>query len=195
MDIKRQRDLQLLIALEQDCHATQRSLATRLGVALGLTNLYLKRLARKGYIKITTIPSHRIKYLLTPTGFSEKARLTYRYLDYSLSHYRDMRLRLRKSLSRLQIRGGTRVVIFGTTDVAEMAYLTVREMGLTFVGFVGNAETQTFLGYQVSSIDVLNQWNFDLLLLTDFDQQVEQMDLVRQSKVPDEKVCVLGLLA
>ncbi|MEQ1919371.1 MAG: hypothetical protein ABL955_09240, partial [Elusimicrobiota bacterium] len=32
----------------------------------------LKRLARKGYIKITTIPRSRIKYLLTQQGFTEK---------------------------------------------------------------------------------------------------------------------------
>jgi DNA-binding transcriptional regulator LsrR (DeoR family) len=61
MDIQSQRDLQLLNDVEQNAAVTQRSLARKLGVALGLTNLYLKRLARKGYIKITTIPRHRTR--------------------------------------------------------------------------------------------------------------------------------------
>jgi Mn-dependent DtxR family transcriptional regulator len=52
MDMQAQWDLQLLNAVEQDAEITQRSLADKLGVVLGLTNLYLKRLARKGYIKI-----------------------------------------------------------------------------------------------------------------------------------------------
>ena len=95
MDLQGQRDLQLLNEVEQDAGVTQRSLATKLGVALGLTNLYLKRLARKGYIKISTIPSHRIKYLLTPRGMAEKSRLTYAYMQYSLSYYREMRERLK----------------------------------------------------------------------------------------------------
>ncbi|TLY35792.1 MAG: winged helix-turn-helix transcriptional regulator, partial [Nitrospirae bacterium] len=64
VDLQGQRDLQLLSEVERDASVTQRSLAKKLGVALGLTNLYLKRLARKGYIKITTIPRNRIKYLL-----------------------------------------------------------------------------------------------------------------------------------
>ena len=77
MDLQGQRDLLLLSELDRDGGATQRILATKLGVALGLTNLYLKRLARKGYIKITTIPRNRIRYLLTPQGVTEKSRLTY----------------------------------------------------------------------------------------------------------------------
>src|SRR5438445_11872793 len=95
MDIQSQRDLQLLNEVEQNAAVTQRSLARKLDVALGLTNLYLKRLARKGVIKITTIPRHRIKYLLTPRGMAEKSRLTYLYMQYSLSYYRDWRQRLK----------------------------------------------------------------------------------------------------
>jgi len=48
MDLRAQRDLQLLSEVEKDCRITQRTLAKKLGVALGLTNLYLKRLAPKG---------------------------------------------------------------------------------------------------------------------------------------------------
>ena len=99
MDIQRQRDLLLLSELDRDGGATQRTLAIKLGVALGLTNLYLKRLARKGYIKVTTIPRSRIRYLLTPQGFTEKSRLTYLYMQYSLSQYRDMRTRLKEMMS------------------------------------------------------------------------------------------------
>ena len=68
MDLQGQRDLLLLSELNRDGGATQRTLATKLGVALGLTNLYLKRLARKGYIKITTIPRNRIQVPPDATG-------------------------------------------------------------------------------------------------------------------------------
>src|SRR5205814_2317553 len=48
----RERDLEILTAVGEGRPLTQRALAQRLGVALGLTNLYLKRLASKGLIKI-----------------------------------------------------------------------------------------------------------------------------------------------
>src|SRR5438445_12758550 len=110
MNIQAQRDLQLLNAVERNVAVTQRSLARNLGVALGLTNLYLKRLVRKGYIKITTIPRSRIKYLLTPQGFTEKSRLTYLYMQYSLSYYRDMRTRLKEMMSTFDACHGQRVL-------------------------------------------------------------------------------------
>src|SRR5438094_9769199 len=91
MNIKAQRDLQLLNEVERNAAVTQRSLARNLGVAVGLANLYLKRLVRKGHIKITTIPRHRIKYLLTPRGMAEKTRLTYEYMQYSLPNHATVR--------------------------------------------------------------------------------------------------------
>src|SRR3989338_4298494 len=123
MDLQGQRDLQLLNEVERDAGITQRSLANKLGVALGLTNLYLKRLARKGYIKITTIPSHHIKYLLTPRGMAEKSRLTYAYMQYSLSYYREMRQRLKQVLTELSRAGAKRIAVDGTGELAELAYL------------------------------------------------------------------------
>ena len=74
MNAASQRDLRILTEISEDQSVTQRGLSETLGIALGLTNLYLKRLVRKGYIKVTTIPSRRMKYLLTPRGIAESGR-------------------------------------------------------------------------------------------------------------------------
>lgn len=192
MNLQGQRDLIILTELERDGAVTQRSLATKLGVALGLTNLYLKRLARKGYVKITTIPSRRIRYLLTPQGFAEKSRLTYLYMQYSLVHYRDMRARLRGILSRLTEDGGTRVVIFGTSELAELAYLSLQEMDLTLVGVINEGTAETFLSLPVSAPDALKGWEFDAVLLADLDRSQEHRELLLQQQVPNGKVLALG---
>lgn len=192
MNLQGQRDLLLLTELERDGAVTQRSLATKLGVALGLTNLYLKRLARKGYIKITTIPSHRIRYLLTPQGFAEKSRLTYLYMQYSLSHYRDMRARLRDTLLQASENGVKRVVIYGTGELAEMAYLSLREMNMTLVGFVDDGERDSFLSYPVWRTEALAGWEFDAVLIADLEQTAGHQEKLRQYQFPDGKVLALG---
>lgn len=192
MNIQGQRDLRLLTELARDGAVTQRSLATKLGVALGLTNLYLKRLVRKGYIKITTIPPHRIRYLLTPQGFTEKSRLTYLYMQYSLSHYRDMRTRLREALIRATENGVKRVVIYGTGELAEMAYLSMREMNLTLVGFIDDGDRDSFLSYPVWRSEALAGWEFDAVLLADIEQTGRQTEKLLQHNVPDRKVLTLG---
>ena len=193
MDLQGQRDLLLLSELDRDGGATQRTLASKLGVALGLTNLYLKRLARKGYIKISTIPRNRIRYLLTPQGFAEKSRLTYQYMQYSLTYYRDMRGRLKDMLSSLEGTQGQRVAICGTGEVAELAYLALREMNIDCVGFVDGTVRDTFLSCPVSSPDRIAGWQFDRVLIADLDHAATYEEQLVRSGVPRDKLLKLGL--
>ena len=193
MDLQGQRDLLLLNELDRNGGATQRTLATKLGVALGLTNLYLKRLARNGYIKITAIPRHRIRYLLTPQGFTEKSRLTYLHMQHSLSHYRDMRIRLKEMMATFDGSHGQRVVIYGTTELAELAYLSLREMNMHCVGFIDGSSRETFLSCPVSSPDRISGWQFDRVLIADLDNSAACEEQLVRSGVPREKVLRLGL--
>jgi hypothetical protein len=79
MDPEARRELDLLEALSNDTQLTQRRLSAKLGVALGLTNLYLKRLVQKGYLKCVNGRANRLRYVITPTGMAEKTRLTYEF--------------------------------------------------------------------------------------------------------------------
>ena len=193
MHLQGQRDLLLLSELDRDGGATQRTLAIKLGVALGLTNLYLKRLTRKGYIKITTVPRNRIRYLLTPQGFTEKSRLTYLHMQYSLSYYRDMRIRLKEMMSTFDTSQGQRVVIYGTTELAELAYLSLREMNIDCVGFIDGSSRESFLSCPVSSPDRIAGWQFDWVLITDLDHAAACEEQLVRSGVSREKVLKLGL--
>ena len=193
MDLQGQRDLVLLSELDRNGGATQRTLASKLGVALGLTNLYLKRLVRKGHIKIMTIPRNRIRYLLTSQGFAEKSRLTYQYMQYSLSYYRDMRGRLNDMLSTLEWTHGQRVAICGTGELAELAYLALREMNVNCVGFVDGNTRESFLSCPVSSPDGIAGWQLDRVLIADFDHAETYEEQLVRSGIPREKLLKLGL--
>jgi DNA-binding MarR family transcriptional regulator len=191
MHLQDQRELRLLDEVARDGTVSQRSLAKSLGVALGLTNLYVKRLVRKGHIKITTIPHHRIQYLLTPRGMAEKSRLTYLYMQYSLSYYRDARDRLKHRLADLSRAGGKRVVIYGTGELAELAYLSLREMNMTLVGFVDGTQQQIFLSYPVWPLDTLANWDFDALLIADLGEREKIQARILREGVPKAKIMTL----
>ena len=116
-----ERELEILTAIEEGVPLTQRALAARLGVALGLTNLYLKRLAGKGFIKIREFSSKpsarkRLRYMLTAKGVTEKARLTYEYMGHSLQLYRRTRDNLREAMGQLGRNGMKRIALCGTGD-------------------------------------------------------------------------------
>jgi len=169
MEREAQRDLEILNELARGEPVTQRGLARRLGIALGLTNLYVKRLARKGYIKVTTIPAHRVRYLLTPRGMAEKTRLTYEYMEYSLRLYRETRQALREALLPLARGGARRVAICGTSEAAELAFLTLRELGLEVTAILGEDGYQgTFLGMPVGSLADVGPDRQDLVVVATF---------------------------
>jgi len=91
MDHKDIRTLKLLEEIEEDHVQSQRELAKKLNISLGLVNSFINRLAQKGFFKITTIPKNRVKYILTPEGAIEKTRLGYKYIQHSYKFYKNAR--------------------------------------------------------------------------------------------------------
>lgn len=165
MDVEARRNLQALEAIADDERITQRTLAGKLGIALGLTNIYLKRLVRKGYVKCVNMQANRLQYLLTPTGIAEKTRLTYEFMEYSLLMYRQVRQHLRTVLEPYVIGNRTRVAVYGTGEAAELAYLSIAELGLDLVAVFDGASAGRFLGRPIRDIEDHRQVVFDLLLV------------------------------
>lgn len=163
------RQLTILTEIAGGRHVTQRGMAEKMGIAVGLVNLYLKRLIRKGYIKISTIPANRIKYLLTPKGISEKARLTYEYMDYSLQLYRQTRNTIRNGLESIIDKEIRQVAIYGTTEAAELAFLTLQELGLKVSVVISeDGKSGNFFGIKVYPLSEISFENLDVILVASF---------------------------
>jgi DNA-binding MarR family transcriptional regulator len=177
IDVEDRRNLQALEAIAEDAAITQRTLAGKLGIALGLTNIYLRRLVRKGYVKCVNVQSNRLRYLLTPTGIAEKTRLTYEFMEYSLSLYGQVRRHLSAVLTPAVVENRRRLAIYGTGEAAELAYLSITELGLDLVVVFG-ADAEYFLGRQVRRIEDHAAVEFDLLLIATLERSeplVEQL--------------------
>ncbi len=105
---------------------SQRALADRLGIALGLVNAYIKRLCKKGHIKIKTLPRNRIKYIVTPQGFTEKTRLAYKFMHYSILYFKDTRKKIERTYEAMLKSGIKKVLLFGDGELAELCYISTR---------------------------------------------------------------------
>jgi DNA-binding Lrp family transcriptional regulator len=187
MDIEAHRDLKLLEAVEQDSRVTQRTLATKLGIALGLTNIYLRRLIRKGYIKCVNVQPNRISYLITPRGIGEKARLMYEFMDYSLHLYGEVRQHLRIVLAECAD-ADRRVAIYGRGEAAELAYLSLKEFGLEPVAVFDGEGGRDFLGIPVRPVSEHSEVVFDLLIVATLDRSTLSINALIRDGVPPEKL-------
>jgi DNA-binding MarR family transcriptional regulator len=132
------KTLRILEAFHQNPHQTQRDLSRKLKISLGMVNAFTRRLVRKGYFKVSTIPKRRIQYILTPKGLSEKTRLTYQYLQYSLEFYKETRAKLKYIFNQLPKDGEKKFFIIGVSELTEIAIITLQELRLELEAVVDN---------------------------------------------------------
>ncbi len=121
------RELALLNHISADPDATQATLATQLGVAVGTINWHIKRLIEKGYVKVRRAERRKLKYIITPEGIALRAHLTLDYIQSSLSLYRLVRERSLKAIQQIHKAGFNEVCIVGNGDVADICKLTCIE--------------------------------------------------------------------
>ena len=126
-------ELGLLEQIAQDPDTTQSTMASRLGVAVGTVNWYLKRLIAKGYIKVKRAERRKLRYILTPEGLALRAQLTINYVENSMTLYRHVRQQSRAALAEAQTRGARAIHIAGDGDIADVCRLTCLEQGVPVV--------------------------------------------------------------
>ena len=160
--------LELLHAVQRQSNVSQRHLAERLGVALGLANSYLKRCVRKGYIKIIEAPANRYLYYITPKGFAEKSRLTAQYLANSFSFYRQASDSCLRVFTLCHQHGWNKLLLCGISDLAEIATLRAMEQGIEVIGFYDpQSERQTYLNRPVVHQLLALESGYDACVVTD----------------------------
>ncbi len=189
----------ILTEIEDGHGVSQRSLSTSLGIALGLTNLLVKKVVRKGWVRAIRIKSNRVRYMLTPEGMAEKARMSTLFLQNSVRFYATARDRVRQRLAiaSLEMAGlgdgqGKRIVFFGAGEVAEIAYVCLQETDLKLVGVVGENRAM-FFGLPVRDSRDLSQHGlgntpFDLLIVASFQDATTVSTRLAEVGVLKEKV-------
>ncbi len=191
MNPEARRELDLLESLASDAQLTQRRLAGKLGIALGLTNLYLKRMVHKGYVKCVNGQANRLLYVITPSGMAEKTRLTYEFMDYSLSLYRGARSRVRVLLEPFSRQHSLRVAIYGTGEAAEVTYLCLKELHVQPAAIFHVEGGSTFLNMPVLSIEEHASIPFDVLIVATFDRPAALVSELEAKGVIREKLVLL----
>jgi len=192
--------LGVLSAVSENSSLTQRSIASDLGIALGLANAYLKRCVRKGLIKVQQVPRNRYAYYLTPRGFAEKSRLTSAYLSISFNFFREARRQCAEVCEYAAQMGWKRIALVGCGDVAEIATLCAREHGIEIAGIVDappngadEHEKQEYAGLPlVENLSDLGG-KVQAVLVTNTENPQQVFDALSKS-IPNNRILTIALL-
>src|SRR5262245_31106732 len=157
MTVHELHERRALDTIETGKAISQRSLSRELGIALGLTNLLLRKMARKGWVRLVHVKSNRIMYFVTPAGIAEKTRMTQEYFSRNVSFYRETRDRIQQRFQELSQMWPTdsdqpvekRIAFYGANEVAEIGFICLQETDLKLVGVVDSARRGPFFGVPV----------------------------------------------
>lgn len=146
--------LTLLQSIEERRDVTQRSLAKRLGLALGLTNNYLKFCIRNGLIKVEKIPANRYYYYLTPKGIAKKGKLMGVCLRHSMKLFRETHHECIRMFEHFAVNKFHEVAIIGDNELSDVAYLVSKsyEVSLTVLN-APVKETEQYDAWIVAEIE------------------------------------------
>jgi DNA-binding MarR family transcriptional regulator len=186
------RDLRLLEELERNPIVSQRELSHRFGIALGVTNACLRRMARKGWIRVRDLNPRKIGYYLTPKGMLEKTRLTIHLISFRVQHYAELKKVIASKLLEMQHDSRQRIVFYGVSDEMEVAYITLQGVNLKLVGIVEDDEKftpQFIFGYELESVSRINELKPDCILITSLEEN-EKKRARLQKLVNNEEVYI-----
>ena len=189
-EVNSNRELLLLAEVQRRPEASQRELAQRVGIALGMTNLLLHNLAQKGYVRISRAGWRRWLYALTPEGLTRKLHLTFAYIHRFVDQYQRVRQTLRDELALEEMNAESRVAIYGTGEFAELVYLGLKDLGIEEIEVFtpGQANGAKFLGMPVQEMSRFQPSQYDRVVVAFLGEAKKQFADLRQIGVPSEKL-------
>jgi len=106
----------------------QRTIASRTGISLGLTNLIIKKLIKKGYVKAKQLNQKKIQYLLTPKGFSEKAKKSYNFTLKTINMLAGLRGGIQKLVNDYAAKGYDYFELSGNGEVINLTEMFLKNI-------------------------------------------------------------------
>ena len=122
-------EFKIIDEIGKDLNTTQRKISHQIGLSLGMTNLIMKRLIAKGYVKVKGLDRRRVQYILTPRGFTEKVKKTHRYLLRSIETLKKVKEKIQDTVLEYYEKGERNFTILGKGELADIVEMSLRDMG------------------------------------------------------------------
>ena len=163
-------DYNILKTIESDSTVSQRRLSSQMELNVASVNFALKRLIRKGFIRMVGINPRRIQYFITPEGLREKTQLAYSFFGRNLHFYKEIRSDIESRIVKATNGKDAEIAIYGVGELSEITYMAVSAMNINFIGFFldgSKITNEEVFGHQVQKLESLKEMQPCLLLLTD----------------------------
>lgn len=118
--------------LKEDPQASQRTLAKKANMSLGMMNAILGRFVERGWIMLTNVNGRKLAYAVTPEGISELAK---RGKSFALRTFKLANVYSEtfcKSFLEAKAARKTKVILYGNSYIKFILKYACNEVGLDF---------------------------------------------------------------
>jgi len=148
-----EKEYEVIRCINKEENFNQRLIADRTGISLGLTNLIIKRLVKKGYLKLKQLTPKKIQYLLTPKGMTEKIKKSYSFTKRTIDTLRDMKQRIQEIILKEYNKGIKKFVICGKGELVNLVEIAIRDLAFNDISY-----------YLVSTLDDIKDNNCAIIV-------------------------------
>jgi len=198
------KHLDTLLEIKDNPSLSQRSLAHKLNISLGLTNAILQNLIHRGWVKAQKMTGRKILYLITPQGIARAANLVYDRFRETQNYYQYTKELLTSYLVDLYTKGKRRAVIYGTNHLTEITYLSLLDGPLKLHSIITDDPSslkKKFLGHEVLTISEFAQKVFEtpnpenLIILSTVSQKENKIIIteIKKYKNISQKIKIINL--
>lgn len=118
--------------LKDDPLASQRTLAKRTNMSLGMMNAILGRFVERGWIMLTNVNGRKLAYAVTADGISELAARGRRFALRTFKIANEYNATFCEKFMEAKVSGKTKVILYGDSYVKFIIKYACEEVGLDF---------------------------------------------------------------
>jgi len=124
--------MNILEVIQKHDDISQREISSQVGISLGMVNMLIKKFIKVGVVKAERLNGNKVKYILTPTGFSYLSKKTADYISRSYKAVLKIQDHMKIQIKKYYTKGET-VYIYGPEDEIYVLLIDLlKEMKMSF---------------------------------------------------------------
>ncbi len=125
-------DYRVIATIQERPDIHQRDIASAVGISLGMTNVILNRLSRKGWLTIRKVNNRNIRYLVSPKGIRKLAVRSYAFVRRTIRGIVNSRDLVLQYALEAAHKGYRKIELVGRSELDFLVEYAATQAGMAF---------------------------------------------------------------
>ena len=188
------KELLLLQHIESKPDTTQKEIASVVGCAASMVNVYIDNLEEKNYMVRDYQSAKMVNYHITSEGIKRKNYLLISYMRELIDLYQLAKNNVKNFLHGIESKGFNNILLYGGGEVAETIIGVIRDRDTTTLNVIAvvddsvEKKDKSILGYKIVGRDSIKEYKPDAIVITSYTFEDEIRNRLAQVGYPGDRI-------